>query len=85
MKKLIALITVLAGGAAIVATIIQKMGRTTRIWMGAAGATGVVGKGPNAVFAVKRLSVETLPSLFRKVGCAISSAGAAYLYKKGKK
>ena len=85
MKKLVTAVTVLAGAAVVIAAVLQRMVRFSRVWIGAAGAAGVVGKGPGAAFAVKRISSQTVLGLLRKIGTSVSSAGAAYLWKHGRK
>lgn len=86
MKKLIAVVMVLAGGAAVVAAVLQRMERSTKVWVGAAGAAGTIGRAnnPNVIFALKRVSAQTVLGLFRKIGASISRMGAAYLYRSGK-
>lgn len=86
MKRLVAIIMVLAGAAAIAAAMLQRMEKATKIWVGAAGAAGTIGRAdsPNVVFALKRVSAQTVLGLLRKISASISRMGAAYLYRNEK-
>ena len=87
MKKMVTVVMMLAGSVAVVAAVLQRMEKYTKIWVGAAGAAGTVEKqrGPTVVFSLKRVSAATVLGLVRKIGTAISSLSAAYLCNYGKK
>lgn len=87
MKKMVAVATILGGGLAVMGAVLQKTGKLSKFWTGKAGTARVIRKTnrPVAVFGVKQVFPETTPGLFRKVGTAAFSAGAAYLYHHRKK
>lgn len=87
MKKVLMIITVLTGGLAIAASVLQKLGRLSPVLKANAGAVAFLGKphAPSAVFAVSKVVPMVFSNLLVRFFGSVSVLSAKSLLPRAKR